>query len=653
VLPVKDINAPATAEAVRVAFTEGRASTLVVVLSGVVAYVALRPVLGLGHELAVAALASVLHVGVATGAWQPIIQLLGFDPIYAGAAIRALGGVQVDGFAVAGPLGDALSNALPAVFLPPGRVVDGAGISMVASAGAPAIGRGVAAFGADVVWLAIGLWLFWRWRRTSWRVALIGLLIQAQIAINHLMDAQVGLADINASGVPFAVALAAPNSGWFTSDLGRLSGEVRDLIVGLALVAVGYLSAALLVLLGQAVNRRRNAGSTDQTDTVSWRPRNRRAVAVLSVCLAVATAWSPIGALAFGESNWQAAAGVRIHSSTRAGARIAGLSHTLRLAGATRVAITQGSSGGWQYLVDGNPEIIRGVGYNPQYAGLSPTERASLYERDFGHMRRLGINTIEGWFEGQFDSVTLDSAARNGIGVLMPFELNQDWDYTDPQVRATIVERVSAYVERYKQHPAVRMWAPGNENLHRILYPRWMSQENVPAARARADAFAAFLPLLVDRIHEVDPDHPVVYRDAEDVYLRWITSAFAQSGGDRPWLIYGANVYSEARLQQIISQWPAQWPGRALLVSEFAPGGVGPAERPLGFQQQWAVIQSRADVVLGGLAYTWATNGPEDLDRVFGLVDATGIPTDGALAALSSAYTADGPVIAEPPGANK
>ena len=58
-LPVKEVNAPATVEAVRVAFAEGRASTLVVVLSGIVAYVALRPELGLGHELAVAAVASV------------------------------------------------------------------------------------------------------------------------------------------------------------------------------------------------------------------------------------------------------------------------------------------------------------------------------------------------------------------------------------------------------------------------------------------------------------------------------------------------------------------------------------------------------------------------------------------------------------------
>src|SRR5262249_5564763 len=157
----------------------------------------------------------------------------------------------------------------------------------------------------------------------------------------------------------------------------------------------------------------------------------------------------------------------------------------------------------------------------------------------------------------------------------------------------------------------------------------------------KAEAIAAFLPVVVDRIHELDPNHPVVYRDAEDVYLSWIANAFNQAGGDRPWLVYGANVYSAQRLQDVISTWPGQWPGHPLLISEFAPAGVGPAQRPLVFDQQWGVIRSRPDVVLGGLAYTWATNGPEDLDRTFGLVDPNGVPTDGALAALSGAYAAD------------
>ncbi|MCA1648454.1 MAG: hypothetical protein LC797_24335 [Chloroflexi bacterium] len=182
---------------------------------------------------------------------------------------------------------------------------------------------------------------------------------------------------------------------------------------------------------------------------------------------------------------------------------------------------------------------------------------------------------------------------------------------------------------------AVRVWAPGNEDMHRILYPHLLSKQNDQQASARAAAFAAFLPVLVDRVHQLDPNHPVLYRDAEDLYLPQPKSAFEASGVQRPWLVYGANVYSQARLQPIVAAWPSQWLGGPLL-SEFAPGGVGPSERPRRFEQDWAIIRARPDIVLGGVAYTWATNGPEELDRVFGLVDAQGVPSDGALAALSA-----------------
>jgi hypothetical protein len=581
-----------------------------------------------------------------------VIRFLGLDPIYAGAAIRAAGGVQVAGFAVAGAMGSAAHSLIPGVFLACDKVAGGAGVSMVATPGAPVMGRGLAAFGADVTWLVIGLSLFFRWRRLNGTIALVGLLIQAQIGINHLLDARVALADLDASGLPFAIQLAVPNGGWFTSNLAALPRDVPTSIFGVGLLVMGYASAVLVLMFitGVAGLLRLRRGAKSTPLKARWPVGMKQSTVVVSVVVALATAWSPIGALAVGSSNWQedaADSGFATHSATRP----IGRKHSLRVSGTTPVSIVHQSDGSWQYVVDGTAETIRGVGYNPWYASLSPAQRKSLYERDFSNMHRLGINTIEGWFEGQFDSVTLDAAAHNGIGVLMPFELNQDWDYTDPAVRAGILDRVSAYVDKYKNQPAVRMWTPGNENLHRLLYAHWVSQANVPAARAKAEAIAAFLPVLVDRIHELDPNHPVVYRDAEDAYLPWITNGFAQAGGgERPWLVYGANVYSAERLQNIISQWPNQWPDRPLLISEFAPGGVGPAGRPLGFEQQWQVIRSRPDVVLGGLAYTWATNGPEDLDRVFGLVDATGVPTDGALAALSGAYLSDGGGVADTPG---
>ena len=611
-----------------------------ILLLVLLAYAALRPLVGLGHELGVALMANALNACVATGFWQPLIAWLGLDPIYTGAAIRAAGGVHVLGLAVAAPLGSALHNLLPQLFLRPEFVAPGAAVSMVAAPGAPALGHGLAAFGADVGWLTLGAWLFWGWRQRRWPVALIGLLLDAQIVINHLLDAQVGLHELEASGLPFALALAAPGDGtWFTARLAELPQTELDLVVGLCLVAVGLACAALLVLLVSRLHRLSRRLRRRPAPAATRAAARVPATAVLGLgsALAVLTAMSPLGVLAIGESNWQS-----VQSPTSVAAmRSVGTPRAPLVDGPSVVSIQQTGPGSWRYLVNGNRQVIRGVGYNPQYANLDPDSRSAVYQRDFSAMHQAGINTIEGWFETQFDEVTLDAAAANGIGVLMPFELNQDWPYENPNVQQSILDHVSAYVERYRGHPAVRMWAPGNENMHRILYPNWVSKEHDPVASARADAFAAFLPVLVDRIHELDPDHPVIYRDAEDAYLGRLKTALERTGVARPWLVYGANVYTARRLQEIVNAWPTQWFAGPLVISEFAPGGVGPAERPLGFQLDWTTLRQRPEVVLGGLAYTWATNGPEQLDRVFGLVDPQGVATDGALAALSAMYQSD------------
>lgn len=611
-------------------------------------YVLIRPLMGFGHEISVAGLAWLAHALVATGWWTPLVGWVGLDPIYAGAAIRALGGVDLLGLSVADPIGSWLHSVLPIVFQAPSQVAPGAGVSMVAAPGTPALGRGLASLGADVLWLAGGLWAFWRWRDSRWALAQLGLLVQAQIAVNHVFGAPVSLRDVDASGLPFAIALALPSfagDAWFTSALGRFPAAAQDLLVGGSLLLVGY-AAALSLLCASRTAKRVVARMLRRQSTVAPRaatPRPPTSLSTIGAMAAVLVALSPIGALAFGQSNWHARNPAARAPRTNGAGTVGQLRELLdpESMGPSQVSIAPDGDGGWRYLVNGQLTVIRGVGYNPQYAALDASERQRLYHRDFGKMRRMGVNTIEGWFEPQFDRVTLDAAAGNDIGVIMPFEINQDWPLTNANVRQSILDHVSAMVVQYRDHPAVRMWAPGNENLHRVLYPRWMSKDSDPEARARADAFAAFLPVLVDRIHELDPNHPVLYRDAEDVYLGRLKAAFEATGVQRPWLVYGANVYSPSRLQEVIARWPTQWIGGPLLISEYAPGGAGPADRPVGFQQDWAIIRGRPDQVLGGLAYTWATNGPEDLDRVFGLVDVDGKPTDGSVEALSGAYLSD------------
>ena len=619
----------------RVPFRQSKWSAIAL---GLLLYLLAAPVLSIARELVIGGLAMCFRLFVATGWWQPVVTALRLDPIYADAAIRSLATIQPQGVAVAGPLGAELHRLIPGVFITPEYVVTGAFTSLVAVPGGSLLERALITFTSDVLILLLGLACATSARGRPW-LAVFGLLVQAQIALGHLLALHVSSRELDSTGVPFAVALAFPSTGWWLSgQLGRLPETWQSAIIGSVLLLLTYAAALTMAVVLRAARLvvRRDLQLNRRTGThlsrLTW---------ALTIFIAILAICSPVGTWGRGASNWQPGIDRSISWTPVQPARLTVLVPQSELSGPHSVNIHREPDGQWEYLVDGTPEVIRGIGYNPQYAGLARSERARLYQRDFSEIRNVGANTIEGWFDSQFDELTLDCAARNGLGVILPYRLNNDWDYSDPAVQARVLQDVSTWVLRYRNNPALRMWAPGNENLHRMLYSKWVSADQLPQARVKAQAFAAFLPRLIDRIHELDPDHPVVYRDAEDVYLNWLQQGFSQSPSSRPWFVYGANVYSESRLNQIIASWPSQWLGGPLLISEFAPFSRGPAGRALGYAQDWWQIRADPGFVLGGLAYAWGTNGPEQLDRVFGLVNADGKPSDAALAALASVYQED------------
>ncbi len=308
--------------------------------------------------------------------------------------------------------------------------------------------------------------------------------------------------------------------------------------------------------------------------------------------------------------------------------------------GPSRVAV-EGGGYRYTYRVDGHPEVVRGMGYNPQTGGLGRAERESKLDRDLSLMRANGVNTLLGWDPVEFDDLTLDVAAQHGIGVIVPFDFDFRADYADGATRATVARQAIEWVERYRRHPAVRMWGLGNEVLQRTVPPTWCSEPPTPEAAARARAFGRFLVELADRIHALDGDHPILYRDAEDAYVGWIAEALRAVPGQRPWLVYGINAYTP-RLLEILDGWPRQDVDAAVLVTEYGPSfGSDRALRADAFRRLWAMIRSRPDYVLGGAAYVWYAEGPEEVDRDFGLVDPAGQAVDDALAAIRDQYLAD------------
>ncbi|MCC7370654.1 MAG: hypothetical protein IT306_19700 [Chloroflexi bacterium] len=304
------------------------------------------------------------------------------------------------------------------------------------------------------------------------------------------------------------------------------------------------------------------------------------------------------------------------------------------------VTTIQASGGQYRYAVGGQPETIRGMGYSPVLDGLSPDVRRQRLDRDLALMAAAGVNTLIGWDPAVLDGLALDVAWQVGLGVALPFDVDFTADLSSPAVRRGFLDTIRAWVEQYHLHPALRLWAVGNEVLQRTVPPSWCASPPTVEQAAWAEAWSRLLLEAADLIHDLDPAHPVLYREAEDAYAPWLARALAKRPADRSWLVYGVNAYTP-RLADIVEAWPARGIPTSLLISEFAPLNASRGERSAGFREQWAAIRAHPEYVLGGAVYVWSTDGPEAVDRQFGLVDGAGQPVDDALEAVATLYHDD------------
>ncbi|NCC50259.1 MAG: PKD domain-containing protein [Spartobacteria bacterium] len=176
---------------------------------------------------------------------------------------------------------------------------------------------------------------------------------------------------------------------------------------------------------------------------------------------------------------------------------------------------------GNQILVDGVPFTIKGVGYSPvpigtdmmtdpPYGDYFTIEYKDIYGRDLALMRQMGVNTIRlwAWRAGLDHSDFLDAAYNGGVDpiyVIIPGEIHGD--ITDSLVCDAALVRFQALVAENKDHPAVLMWAIGNELNHEVGYGNPVLYEdgfnylfplvNQMAQAAHAEEGASFHPVIM------------------------------------------------------------------------------------------------------------------------------------------------------------
>jgi len=172
--------------------------------------------------------------------------------------------------------------------------------------------------------------------------------------------------------------------------------------------------------------------------------------------------------------------------------------------GPVKVEITQ-TNGGYQLLIDHQPFYIKGAGL-----GSGSVEKLAL----------CGANSLRTWStkarQGSSNQL-LDQALRNGLYVTLGLDVareRQGFNYDDKAAVSRQLERVKAEVIKYKDHPALIIWAIGNElNLNAKNPKVWDAVNDISKMIHQVDPnhltttpLAGFNPQIVDEVKRRAPD---------------------------------------------------------------------------------------------------------------------------------------------------
>lgn len=184
---------------------------------------------------------------------------------------------------------------------------------------------------------------------------------------------------------------------------------------------------------------------------------------------------------------------------------------------------------GRQILLEGNPYFIKGICYHPVPKGSDKRDFGNLTQ-DLALMTEAGINTIR-VYEPITEKEVLDQIHAAGIKVIMGFGFNQGGNHD------ILSGSYLDYVKKFKEHEAILFWELGNEyNYH----PEWFDGDLKNWYKAMNEAG--------ERIHEVDPDHPVSTAHGE------LPDALARASCPNI-DVWGMNVYRWDDPEEIFSQW--------------------------------------------------------------------------------------------------
>jgi cellulose synthase (UDP-forming) len=230
----------------------------------------------------------------------------------------------------------------------------------------------------------------------------------------------------------------------------------------------------------------------------------------------------------------------------------------------------KGSVGNFELIVDGKPFYIKGVAYNTAHdwrdGNLPLTRRQVL--KDFDLIKAMGANSIRRYEPGIYDRNILNLADEKKLKVLYGFWFDPEVDYFEDTIQVNVyIKKVLQTVEKYKDHPSILAWSVGNESWG-LLKHHYCK----PYLVKLRQEYIKLIEYVAERIHQIDPTHPVITSCEHDEYqLPGELAAFSKNAPSID--IMGINSYYTeqlSRLQSIAYKFDS---ARPYLVSEFGPRG--------------------------------------------------------------------------------
>ena len=288
-------------------------------------------------------------------------------------------------------------------------------------------------------------------------------------------------------------------------------------------------------------------------------------------------------------------------------------------------------------LAPARPFVIKGVCWSPaskttvDERWARQREFVKWYERDLSLIAQMNANSVYVFIDFAEDEAAkkvLDELYRRGIMAIVTVDLDGTND----------LERIKYIVPKYKNHPAILMWAIGNEWNINLYHHKFTDLR----AAAEATEAAAKLIKSLDDAHPVASIYGEIKIPNQTVSTQEIVNSIASSVD-----AWGLNIYRGDTFGSLFDEWRAI-SEKPIFISEFGTDSYrtekywpvkGTVDEPMQaefMRRLWGSLQVELDrgpgnsIALGGTVFEWVDEWWKVRSKHGGRtdrLDANGFPT--------------------------